>query len=67
MARIDLDRLYALFNSEASEQDGNFYFVKQYDEKLYSRLCKIERNAVDRKSTRLNSSHPTTSRMPSSA
>ena len=46
MARIDLDRLYALFNSEASEQDGNFYFVKQYDEKLYSRLCKIERNAV---------------------
>ena len=24
-------------------------------------------NAVDRKSTRLNSSHPTTSRMPSSA
>ena len=46
MARIDLDRLYTLFNSEASEQDGNFYFVKKYDEKLYNRLCKIERNAV---------------------
>ena len=46
MAQIDLDRLYEQFNSEASEQDGNFYFVRSYDEELYRRLCKIERNAV---------------------
>ena len=46
MAQIDLDRLYEQFNSEASEQDGNFYFVRSYDEELYRRLCKIERNVV---------------------
>ena len=46
MTQIDLDRLYAQFHSEASEQDGNFYFVKNYDEELYDRLCKIESSAV---------------------
>ena len=46
MAQIDLDRLYEQFNSEASEQDGNFFFVRSYDEELYRRLCKIERNVV---------------------
>ena len=30
-------------------------------------LAKARKNCADRKSTRLNSSHPTTSRMPSSA
>ena len=34
---------------------------------IAGRFLVVERNDKDRKSTRLNSSHPTTSRMPSSA
>lgn len=46
MTTIDLDRLYEQFLSEASEEDGNFYFVKGFDEELYRRLCKIEGSMV---------------------
>ena len=41
------------------------FMVKEVDN--ISLRAKLVRNVIDRKSTRLNSSHPTTSRMPSSA
>ena len=39
----------------------------QYEEYLYGGLESMHDPALDRKSTRLNSSHPSSSRMPSSA
>ena len=41
--------------------------LKAYDHALLDQSASKIVEAADRKSTRLNSSHPTTSRMPSSA
>ena len=50
-AKSALERAQARYNSVTSTEEQRLY----------------ARHAIDRKSTRLNSSHPTTSRMPSSA
>lgn len=45
MAKVTANEIYAKFLAEAKEENGNFYFVKLYDEKLYERLCRVERYA----------------------
>ena len=55
------------------EADVNFKVVKQFVKDVEERavgqdvMNGLNPGQIDRKSTRLNSSHPTTSRMPSSA
>ena len=45
MPKISSDEIYAKFLAEAKEENGNFYFVKKYDEDLYEKLCEVDRNA----------------------
>ena len=58
--------LSGMTNRLGKVTDGNT--VSDFDKEEIKRKCSISTTLVpDRKSTRLNSSHPTTSRMPSSA
>ena len=50
-----------IFASGMKKKD---YFVRSC---IYNRVCVVGKKETDRKSTRLNSSHITRSRMPSSA
>ena len=74
-----LDAAYALFTEKgvaktsvdeivrgANVAKGTFYLYFHDKDQLLGQLV-YNISAQDRKSTRLNSSHPTTSRMPSSA
>ena len=45
---------------------GSYYYPEQWDSSQWERDLK-KMSEIDRKSTRLNSSHPPESRMPSSA
>ena len=69
--------LKTLREQQMKEGPGDYIFLRTTDRQLDTR-CHVGRgnpvkpvglivSALDRKSTRLNSSHPTTSRMPSSA
>ena len=52
---------------EFGSRKENFDNFKVYETTLAGRPFKVEMGKIDRKSTRLNSSHRCTSRMPSSA
>ena len=65
-------KLYQLTVKEAKdgwEEQAAYYlnFAKEVYNWMTAYLCDISTGQVDRKSTRLNSSHVRTSRMPSSA
>ena len=47
--------------------DGSFHVIQQYRDRIDKIYQLKENDLVDRKSTRLNSSHMSESRMPSSA
>ena len=53
--------------AERSEQNSEEFNMDIYDMKLQRRAVILLNELIDRKSTRLNSSHITRSRMPSSA
>ena len=53
-------------NADPSGQTVEFW-VQYSDERLDAMMARAERFEADRKSTRLNSSHSSVSRMPSSA
>ena len=67
----DVSRVMPVENqTKTSQADGSFKFIlasNVEDAELNSRLNQLMTQITDRKSTRLNSSHRSQSRMPSSA
>ena len=53
--------------AQADKHTAKVYFTRKIDAEHLIKLYHLVNHDIDRKSTRLNSSHPTTSRMPSSA
>mgnify|MGYP003344268926 CR=1 FL=1 len=61
------DGTYKIRGTDVSMAGNRFELVEQFKEGAQGGYVTVEGGSVDRKSTRLNSSHTDISRMPSSA